>query len=88
MKIVIKTADAKKLKSKIIKDSKSDNLNTWDYRNNKEDEFITLNPAQWVDKVILVFTPSEDNKELAVTPSFWKGKTVPTADEYGTIMGR
>lgn len=55
---------------------RGDNLDTWDYRKNDEDEFITHNPAQWVDKVILVFTPSEGNKELMVTPIFWKGKPV------------
>lgn len=88
MKIVVKTANAKNLKAKIIKDSKGDNLNTWDYMKNDKDEFITHNPVQWADKVILVFTQSEDNKELVVTPSFWEGKPVPTDDEFGTIMGR
>lgn len=88
MKIVIKTNDAKALKNKILNDAKNGNLNTWEHRSNKEDQFITHSPDQWADKVILVFTPSYDNKELTVTPSYWKGKDVPTDDEKGTILGR
>ena len=88
MKIDIHTADANKLKAKIIKDAKAGTLNTWDHRSNKDDDFITHSPEQWADKVILVFTPSNDNKVLVVEPSFWKGKYKPNADEMGTIMGR
>ena len=88
MKIDIHTSDAKKLKVKILKDAKNGDLNTWDYRSNNDDGFITHSPEQWTDKVILVFTPSDDNKTLAVEPSFWKGQYKPVADEMGTIMGR
>lgn len=88
MKIEIHTADAKRLKAKIIKDAKDGILNTWDHRSNKDDEFITHSPEQWADKVILVFTPSSDNRDLVVEPSFWIGKYIPDADEMGTILGR
>lgn len=88
MKIEIHTPDAKKLKTKILKDAKDGDLSTWDYRSNNDDSFITHSPEQWADKVILVFTPSDDNKTLSVEPSFWKGKYKPIADEMGTIMGR
>ena len=88
MKILIHTANAKALKSKILKDAKNGDLNTWDHRSNNDDEFITHAPEQWVDKVILVFTPSTDNKALTIEPSFWRGKYQPNADEMGTILGR
>lgn len=88
MKILINTSSAAALKAKILKDSKNGELATWDYRSNNDDEFITHSPEQWADKVILVFTPSDDNKTLSVEPSFWKGKYKPVADEMGTIMGR
>ncbi len=88
MKILIHTLNAKALKAKILKDSKDGNLNTWEYRSNNDDEFITHSPEQWVDKVILVFTPSDDNKSLSVEPSFWRGKYQPDTDEKGTILGR
>ena len=88
MKIEIHTPDAKKLKTRILKDAKDGDLCTWDYRSNNDDSFITHSPEQWADKVILVFTPSDDNKMLSVVPSFWKGKYKPVSDEMGTIMGR
>lgn len=88
MKIIIKTSNAKILKEKILQDAIDGTLNTWEHRKNNEDQFITHSPKQWVDKVILVFTPSADNKELMVTPSYWIGKEIPTKDEYGTILGR
>lgn len=88
MKILINTSSAAALKAKILKDSKNGELATWDYRSNNDDEFITHSPEQWADKVILVFTPSDDNKMLSVEPSFWKGEYKPVADEMGTIMGR
>lgn len=88
MKIVIRTNNAKALKLKILKDAKEGNLSTWEHRSNSEDQFITHHPEQWVDKVILVFKLSDDNKELEVIPSYWKGHDVPTADDYGTILGR
>jgi len=88
MKIIIKTSNAKELKSKILKDAKDGNLSTWVHRNNADDQFITHKPDQWLDKVILVFMVSDDNKELEVTPSYWKGSDKPTADDYGTILGR
>ena len=74
MKILIHTSNAKSLKTKILKDAKKGELSTWDHRSNNDDEFITHSPEQWADKVILVFTPSEDNKALTVAPSFWRGK--------------
>ena len=49
---------------------------------------LHLKPEQLADKVILVFTPSPDNKELTVTPSYWTGKDIPTNDDNGTILGR
>ena len=88
MKIEIHTSDAAKLKTKILNDAKNKKLNTWEHRKNDKDQFITHSPEQWVDKVILVFTPSEDNTVLVVKPSYWKGHTAPTEDEEGTIMGR
>lgn len=88
MKIVIKTNDAKALKNKILNDAKKGALTTWEHRKNDDDQFITHSPDQWLDKVLLVFTPSDDNKELTVTTSYWKGKDVPTDDEKGTILGR
>ena len=88
MRIEIHTADAKKLKVKNLKDAKNGDLTTWDYRSNNDDSFITHSPEQWADKVLLVFTPSDDNKTLSVEPSFWKGQYKPVADEMGTIMGR
>ena len=88
MKILINTSNAKALKTKILNDSKDGSLNTWDYRSNNDDEFITHSPEQWADKVILVFTPSKDNKVLEVAPSFWRGKYHPDDDEMGTILGR
>ena len=88
MKIEIHTPDAKKLKTKILKDAKDGDLSTWDYRLNNDDSFITHSPEQWADKVILVFTPSNDNRILTVAPSYWTGKYKPNADEMGTILGR
>lgn len=88
MKIQIHTTSAGALKAKILKDARNGDLNTWEHRSNKDDEFITHSPEQWADKVILVFTPSDDNKTLTVEPSFWKRKYKPVADEMGTIMGR
>lgn len=85
MRILIHTTSATALKAKILKDAKNGDLNTWEYRSNNDDEFITHSPEQWADKVILVFTPSDDNKTLSVEP---KGKYKPVADEMGTIMGR
>lgn len=76
MKIEIHTPDAKKLKTKILKDAKDGDLSTWDYRSNNDDSFITHSPEQWADKVILVFTPSDDNKTLSVEPSFLTGKCI------------
>ncbi len=88
MKIVIKTKNADALKKKILKDAKEENMNTWTYRKGKDDEFITHSPDQWYDKVILGFTPSDDNKELEVFSSYWNGKEIPTKADYGTILGR
>lgn len=88
MKIVVKTNDAKTLKTKILNDAKNGSLTTWEHRKNVDDQFITHSPDQWADKVILVFTPSPDNKELTVTPSYWTGKDIPTNDDNGTILGR
>lgn len=84
MKIIIKTADAKALKAKILKESKNGALNTWTYRKGKDDEYITHSPEQWYDKVILVFTPSKDNDE----PAYWSGSDEPSEADYGTILGR
>ena len=88
MRILIHTTNAKALKTKILNDAKNGDLSTWDHRSNNNDEFITHSPEQWADKVILVFTPSEDNKILSVAPSFWRGKYEPDANEMGTILGR
>lgn len=88
MKIVIKTDDAKALKTKILKEAKDGTLTTWTYRKGKEDEFITHSPEQWYDKVILGFVPSKDNDELEVKPSYWTGNDKPTDADYGTILGR
>lgn len=88
MKIIVNTADAKALKAKILKEAKDGTLNTWTYRKGLEDEYITHSPEQWYDKVILEFAPSEDNDELEVKASYWTGKEVPTAADYGTILGR
>lgn len=88
MKITIHTTNAKNLKSKILKDAKDGSLTTWEHRSNKEDQFITHSPEQWIDKVLLVFTPSNDNKSLEVVPSYWKNHNKPTPNDYGTILGR
>lgn len=88
MKIVVKTTDAKALKAKILKEAKDGTLTTWTYRKGKDDEFITHSPEQWYDKVILEFTPSEDNNELEVKPAYWDGHDKPTKSDYGTILGR
>ena len=70
MRILIHTTNAKALKTKILKDAKNGDLSTWDHRSNNNDEFITHSPEQWVDKVILVFTPSEDKKGIDCSTKF------------------
>ena len=88
MKIIINTTNAESLKAKIIKDARDGNLKTWEYRSNKNDVFITHSPEQWVDKVILVFTPSKDNTTLTIQPNYWKGKSEPSDEDNGIITGR
>ncbi len=88
MRIIIHTVNARSLKSKIIKDAKEHYLSTWEYRSNGKDEFITHSPEQWEDNVILVFTPSQDNTTLTVEPSYWEGKSSPSDEEKGIILGR
>lgn len=88
MKITIFTPNARGLKAKILKDAKDGILNTWEYRSNNEDKYITHSPEQWIDKVLLIFTPSNDNQSLEVVPSYWRNQTIPTPEDYGTILGR
>ena len=88
MKIEIYTADAAKLKAKILNDARENKLATWKCASGKSDVFLTHTPDQWVDKVILQFLPSENNTVLSVCPTYWNGRPVPTGDEIGTIMGR
>ena len=40
MKIVVKTNDAKTLKTKILNDAKNGSLTTWEHRKNVDDQFI------------------------------------------------
>jgi hypothetical protein len=88
MKIIIYTADAAKLKAIFIKDAKEDRLKTWKCTSNIYDDFLTHTPDQWVDKVILKFTPSDNNTELVVFPVYWNNRPEPSYEEKGTIMGR
>ena len=88
MKIEIYTADAAKLKAKILNDARENKLATWKCTSGKSDVFLTHTPDQWVDKVILQFLPSDDNNVLFVTPCYWNNKPEPSYEEKGTIMGR
>lgn len=89
MEILIYTSNATSLKQALINDANEGTLKTWKVVKSKENgDLLTHSPEQWDEKVLLILTPKDENKQLVVTSSYWRGNTIPTDDDRSYYFGR
>ena len=85
---VITTISPAALWTKIKKDITDENIKTWSVvKNNANNEYLTHNPPQWIDKALIKPTFETKPERLILTITWWKGK-VPTEYIKGFYVGR